>query len=254
VRRPLIAGNWKMNLLRAEARQLTRGVVAGAGRVPRDRDLLLLPPFTLLDAVGGELGSSGVRLGAQDLHWESAGAYTSGVSGPMLRDLGCEFVLVGHSERRTHFGDTGAALHRKLRAALSAGLRPIYCVGESLEEREAGRTWVVLRTQCDEVLRGLAPQAMAGLTLAYEPVWAIGTGRTATPEVAQEAHAFLRGSIAREWGDSVASEVRLLYGGSVTPESAAGLLDRPDIDGALVGGASLRAESFLGIAGAGASA
>jgi triosephosphate isomerase (TIM) len=253
VRGPLIAGNWKMNALRAEGVALARAIVAGTPRVPADRDLLVLPPYTLLAAIAEEVRGTRVRLGGQDLHPERAGAYTGGISGPMLRDAGCDFVLVGHSERRDHFGDRGPLLHRKLRAALAAGLRPIYCVGEHLPEREAGITAQVLEAQFDDVLAGLGAEEMARVTLAYEPVWAIGTGRTATPEIAQEAHALLRARIARGWDAVTAAGARILYGGSVTPENAAGLLGRPDVDGALVGGASLAAESFLAIACAGAA-
>jgi triosephosphate isomerase len=253
VRGPLIAGNWKMNLLREEGLSLVRAIVAGQERVPPDRELLVLPPFTLLAPVAEAARGTRLRLGAQDLHWERSGAYTSGVSGPMLRDAGCDYVLVGHSERRDHFGDRGETLRRKLRAALAAGLLPIYCVGEHLEDREAGGTGAVLETQFDEVLTGLGPEEMARVTLAYEPVWAIGTGRTATPEIAQEAHALLRARVARSWTPAVAARTRILYGGSVTPENAAGLLGRPDVDGALVGGASLKAEGFLAIAAAGAA-
>lgn len=250
MRRWLIAGNWKMHLLREEALLLVRAILDGAAAVPADRDLLILPPYTLLTLLSHELSGTRVQLGAQDLHWESHGAYTSGISGPMLRDSGCRYVLVGHSERRDHFGDTGEILARKLRAALRAGLAPIYCVGEHLEDREAGQTEQVLACQFGEVLAGLDSEAMSAVSLAYEPVWAIGTGRTATPQIAEDAHRLLRELAAREFGDEIAGALRILYGGSVKSENAAALLAQSDIDGALVGGASLTAKSFLGIASA----
>lgn len=250
MRRLLIAGNWKMNMLRSEGLALVDGILAGNSRVPAGHDLLVIPPFTLLHAIAERIGGQGLALGAQDLHWEASGAYTSAVSAPMIRDAGCNYVLVGHSERRDCFGDSGEILARKLRAALAADLQPIYCVGEHLEEREEERTEQVLRTQILEVLERLSPEQMRRVTLAYEPVWAIGTGRTATPEVAQGAHAFLRSLIEELHGEAVASGLRILYGGSAKPENAGALLGQADIDGALIGGASLKAESFLEIAAA----
>ena len=244
----LIAGNWKMNLVRAEGVRLVEGILAGASRVPAERGLLVLPPYTLLAPVAEIVRGTRVGLGAQDTHWERSGAYTSGISAAMLRDAGCDWVSVGHSERRDHFGDRGEVLGRKLRAALAAGLRVIYCVGEHLEDREAGRTETVLATQFDEVLVSLTAEELARITLAYEPVWAIGTGRTASPETAQEVHAMLRARLARQWGAGPAAQVRILYGGSVTAENASSLLRQPDVNGVLVGGASLKVESFLGIA------
>ncbi len=248
MRRQLIAGNWKMNLGRAEGLALAQAVVSGAESVGPDRDLLLIPPFTLLALVAEKLRGSRILLGAQDLHWETSGAFTSGVSGPMLVDAGCQYVLVGHSERRDLFGDTGEILARKLRAALSAGLRAIFCVGEHLDERERGETAAVLSRQMREVLAGLDASHWTQVSVAYEPVWAIGTGRTATPETAQEAHAHLRREVASVAGAQVAQSLRILYGGSVKAGNAGSLLARPDVDGALVGGASLAADSFLGIA------
>jgi len=247
----LIAGNWKMNLLREEAVNLVKGILSGAGGIPVERELLILPPYTLLAPVAAVTRGTRLGLGAQDLHWERSGPYTSGISGAMLRDAGCDHVLVGHSERRDHFGDRGEVLQKKLRAALAAGLRPIFCVGEHLDDRESGRTAAVLGEQFDEVLISLSAEEIARVTLAYEPVWAIGTGRTATPETAQAAHALLRTWVARHWGADIAAAVRILYGGSATPENAPALLQQPDLDGLLVGGASLGSESFLGIARAG---
>ena len=247
----LIAGNWKMHLLQEEAAQLVADICAGVASLPAARNLVVIPPYTLLLPVAAQLqGEDRVSLGAQDLHGEASGAFTSGISAAMLRDAGCDYVLIGHSERRDHFGDEGTQLARKLRAALGGGLAPIYCIGEHLERREAGETEVVLNRQMQEVLRGLSAAEMQRVTLAYEPVWAIGTGRTATPEIAQSAHAFLREHLKQEFGDAVAAEVRILYGGSVRPGNAAQLLAQRDIDGALVGGASLEAGSFLSIAAA----
>lgn len=251
MRKLLIAGNWKMHMLRAEGLQLVDGVLAGLSRVGGDRDLLVIPPYTLLVPVADRLVGSPLALGAQDLHEQASGAFTGAVSGPMLRDAGCRYVLVGHSERRDIFGDTGELLARKLRAALGAGLEPIYCVGEHLEERERGQTRAVLTRQVREVLIGLEPEQWARVTLAYEPVWAIGTGRTATPAMAQEAQAHLRAEIAAQAGKAVAEGLRILYGGSVKPDNASDLLGQPDVDGALVGGASLDAAGFLAIASAG---
>ncbi len=240
-----------MHLVRAEGMELVDAILEGSVGMPADRELLVIPSFTLLHTIAERIGKRALGLGAQDLHWEASGAYTSGVSAAMLRDAGCEWVLVGHSERRDHFGDSGEVLGRKLRAALAALLRPIYCVGEHLEEREQGRTHELLDRQFHDVLDGLAPAEMQRVVLAYEPVWAIGTGRTATPEIAQETHGFLRSLVASAYGQGVAAETRILYGGSVKPENASELLGQPDVDGALIGGASLMAESFLGIAQAG---
>jgi triosephosphate isomerase len=245
---PLIAGNWKMNATLGEARQLLEGILAGA--LPTSADLLVLPPFTALETVARILRETGaaVALGAQDLHWEPRGAFTGEVSGPMLRDLGCRYVLVGHSERRTHFGESGETLRRKLAAALRDDLVPILCVGERRADREAGATESVLRAQLEESLWHMDAEGASRTILAYEPVWAIGTGVNATPEQAEEAHAFVRRRLSERFGEAHARDARILYGGSVTPANAAGLLARPGIDGALVGGASLKARDFLGIA------
>ena len=248
MRRYLIAGNWKMNMVREDGLALTDEILAGAAALAEELDFLVIPPYTLLCSVAEKLGGSRIALGGQDLHWEASGAYTSGISAAMLRNVGCTSVLVGHSERRDHFGDTGEILARKLRAALAAGLAPIYCVGEHLDVREGGRTNALLKQQCEEVLARLSAGEANRVTLAYEPVWAIGTGKTATPEIAQETHVFLRGLIAEAFGDATAGEMRILYGGSVKPENAAELLAQPDVDGALIGGACLKGESFLGIA------
>jgi triosephosphate isomerase (TIM) len=250
MRTSLIAGNWKMHMLRDEGCALAAQIVGGLTRIPASREVLIIPPYTLLAPLAAALRGTRVRLGAQDLHWEPSGAFTSGISGAMLRDAGCEYVLVGHSERRGHFGDRGLVLWKKLRAALDAGLQPIYCLGEELADREAGRTEAVLAAQFAEALEALPMASVARLTLAYEPVWAIGTGRTATSTTAQAAHASLRARLQSVYGEKAAATTRILYGGSVKPENAGELLREPDVDGLLIGGASLKAESFLSIAAA----
>ena len=249
-RRPLVAGNWKMNGTLAETRSLLLALINGAGAVVDEVDLLVIPPFTAL-AEAKELIDSALKhidLGGQDLHWEEKGAFTGEVSGAMLRDAGCTHVLVGHSERRTLFGEAGELLLKKLTAALHHSLVPILCVGEDLEQRESGSTDQVLDAQLTETILRLPTGEVRETILAYEPVWAIGTGRTATPEQAQEAHRHIREQVAAVHGTEIADRIRILYGGSVNPGNAAGLLQRPGIDGALVGGSSLRAADFLEIA------
>jgi triosephosphate isomerase len=247
LRKPLIAGNWKMYTTADEARQLARAVRDGAAGV-ENVEVLLCPPFTSLAAAAEELAGSAVKLGAQNVFYEESGAFTGEVSPPMLAALGVEYVVVGHSERRRYFGDTDEVINKKVRAALRNGLSPIVCVGEKLNEREAGDGWKdVVRHQVIAGLNDVAADAAAGITLAYEPVWAIGTGRTATPGIAAEAHALIRETINEAFGAGVAETVRILYGGSVKPDNAGELMARPDIDGALVGGASLKAETFIPI-------
>jgi triosephosphate isomerase len=252
MRRPLIAGNWKMHKGPTEARKLALEIRNGVLGRRLPADVALCPPFVSLAAVREIVHGSDLLLGAQNVFWEKHGAWTGEVSADMLRDAGCSCVLVGHSERRQHFGETDPTVRRRLRAALEAGLRPIVCVGETLAEREAGQTERVVEAQVRGGLEGLAAGDWAVLTLAYEPVWAIGTGRNATPEQAQEVHALIRARIAALAGPEVARRLRLLYGGSVKPDNAAGLLQQPDVDGALVGGASLEAAGFLRIVDAAA--
>ncbi len=248
-RRPLVAGNWKMHALRAEARTLARGVVSRLAASPLGADVLLAPPFTALCDVADVLTASSVGLAAQDVFWEPRGAFTGEVSAAMLRDVGCGHCIVGHSERRHIFGERDEDVARKVRALLEEGLVPILCVGERLEEREAGRTLDVVLGQ----LRAALPEpsmlrdAPERLVVAYEPVWAIGTGRSATPADAQQVHEALRGALASLLGAETARALRILYGGSVKPSNAAALLAQPDVDGALVGGASLDAEHFVAI-------
>lgn len=248
-RQPLIAGNWKMHKNQAEARALAREIRQGVPPEARS-EVMVAPPYTALAAVAAELQGSSIRLAAQDTFWERQGAYTGAVSPVMLADAGCHYVIVGHSERRQHFGDTNRDVNRKLLAVLDAGLAPILCIGETLAERRAEETLHVVAAQLHEGLAGLALEARERVVIAYEPVWAIGTGLTATPQQAQEVQAFIR-SLLRELLDHAAEATRILYGGSVTPDNAASLLSQPDIDGALVGGASLKSDSFLKIIAAG---
>jgi triosephosphate isomerase len=246
MRTKFIAGNWKMYTTAATARQLAQAVVQGLGTESRV-DVALCPPFPYLLVVGEAIRGGRVQLGAQDVYTEKEGAFTGEVSPLMLLDCGCRYVIVGHSERRHILGETDALINRKVQAALAAGLRVILCVGETLAEREGNRTETVLETQLAGGLAGLQAAALAGLAIAYEPVWAIGTGRNATPEQAQQAHAFIRRWIGEKFGEETAGRLPIQYGGSVKPENAASLLHQPDVDGALVGGASLKADQFLAI-------
>jgi len=243
-RRSLIAGNWKMYKTAPEAVALATEVRDG---VQGDVEVLVGPPFTALHAVAGVLKGSPVFLGAQDMHWENEGAYTGAISPIMLKDAGCSHVILGHSERRQLFGETDEGVARKAEAAFRHGLTPIVCVGETLGERESSRTMEVVERQTERALRGLSADQVAHLVIAYEPVWAIGTGRTATPAQAQEVHAFIRKLVDRSHGKPAADAVRILYGGSVKPDNIGSLMAEADIDGALVGGASLTAASFLKI-------
>jgi len=255
VRRPIVAGNWKMNLDRARGRDLAAAVAARRGEA-RGVDLVLCPPTVYLETVGSALADAGtdVALGGQNAHDKSGGAFTGEVAAPMLVDVGCRFVILGHSERRTLCGETDAAVNAKAKAALAAGLTPIVCVGETLAEREAGRTEAVVTSQVEGSLAGLSSADLERLVIAYEPVWAIGTGRVATPEQAQEVHALIRRLLAGLASAAVAAKVRIQYGGSVKPDNVAELAAQPDIDGALVGGASLAGADFLAIAAAFAAA
>jgi triosephosphate isomerase len=245
-RGPFIAGNWKMNLGLGHARELARKV-AGAAAELRECTTVLIPPFTALEVVREAIAGSAVALGAQNLFWEDAGAFTGEVSGPMLRDAGCAYVLVGHSERRQLFGETDESVNRKVKAALKAGLTPVVCIGEILAERDAGRT---LGRIDEQLVRGLADipgPDMSRLIIAYEPVWAIGTGRTATPAQAEEVHAHIRGRLQETYGNDAAA-CAIIYGGSVKPDNSYLLFREKNIDGFLVGGASLSDLGLLGIA------
>jgi triosephosphate isomerase len=246
--RPLfIAGNWKMNPPKIdEAVALAEGVKAGVGNESKVR-IAVCPPAVYLTTIDGVLEGSPIGLGGQNMHWKPDGAYTGELSGGMLVDSGCTHVILGHSERRHGMGETDEMVNWKLKAALGVGLIPIVCIGETLEEREAGRTMEVVGTQLEGSLADLTPEQMGGVVLAYEPVWAIGTGRTATPELAQEVHAFIRVRLREKFDEATAGRVVVQYGGSVKPDNAAELLACTDIDGALVGGASLKPGDFLGI-------
>ena len=244
MRRPLIVGNWKMNKTASEAATFIREL---RERLPvsTNADVVLAPPFTALESARRALGpSSWISLGAQNVHWETHGAFTGEVSPPMLRDLGCRYVIVGHSERRALFGERDENIQKKVLAALRYGLSPILCVGESLAEREAGQTESVVTTQLTGSLAGLTTEDLATVTVAYEPVWAIGTGRAATTEMAVTVHRSIRLFVEAGWNSEIASVIRVLYGGSVTPQNIESLLGSDTIDGALVGGACLDPDSF----------
>ncbi len=246
MRKYLIAGNWKMNLDRAASVQLADALAAlypAAG----ETEIAVCPPSVYLDAVRQAVRGSGVKLGAQNMYHLGPGAFTGELCSDMLLDIGCRYVILGHSERRSLMGETDAMVNEKTHAALAAGLIPIVCVGESLEQREAGQTGDVVRSQFEHSLAGLDESQMAGLVIAYEPVWAIGTGKVATPEQAEEVHADLRNLLATRYNSGLAEQVQILYGGSVKSDNASELLSQANVDGALVGGASLKADSFQGI-------
>ncbi len=254
MRKPIIAGNWKMFTTLPEARALATGLKDALGGAA-DVDVVLIPPFPLVAAVVEAVAGSPIEVGAQNLFVgrdkdgqpTPFGAFTGEVSAPMIRSVGATYVVIGHSERRQYFGETDDGVNAKVHAALAAGLKPIVCVGERLDEREAGTTLAVVERQVLAALAGVPDAVLAELVLAYEPVWAIGTGRVATDAQAQEVHAFIRGLIRHERGAAVAEGLRIQYGGSVKADNAKGLLGQRDIDGALVGGASLKVDSFLGI-------
>ena len=220
----------------------------------KDREVLLCPPAVSIAPMAYLLKDHPIKLGAQNLHWEAQGAFTGELSGSMLKEAGCAYVIVGHSERRQFFGDTNDWVNKKMKAAFKAGVTPIVCIGETLQEREANQAFAVVEKQMKEGLSGLDQNQAQSLVLAYEPVWAIGTGKTATPQQAQEMHAFIRKLLSENHGKENANSIRILYGGSVKPENSQELLSQPDIDGALVGGACLKAESFLGIINSAAAA
>jgi len=246
MRRPFIAGNWKMHKTIREAVDFANQL-KNAQRGYDEREVVIAPPFPALYPVAEVLMDSGIRLSAQNLHEKPEGAYTGEVSAGMLIDAGCEYVIVGHSERRTLFGEKNDVINRKLKAALSFGLMPIFCIGEILEEREEGRTFAVVEQQIKEGLNNLTTDDIRRLLIAYEPVWAIGTGKTATPEQAQEVHAFIRDVMGKAYGGDVSVDIAVIYGGSVNPGNIGGLMAQEDIDGALVGGASLDIDSFVRI-------
>lgn len=243
MRTPIIAGNWKMFTVVEEAKALVlalKDLVKDVTNV----EIVVCPPFISLQAVKDVLAGSRIGLGAQNVYWEKNGAFTGEISAPMLKSVGCTYVIIGHSERRTYFGETDETVNKRVFAALSEGLKPIVCVGETLEERESGKTFDVIKRQIVGGLANLSVEQMASIVIAYEPVWAIGTGKTATPAQAQEVHAFIRKLLNDIFGQTTAEATRIQYGGSVKPDNATELMSQPDIDGALVGGASLKADSF----------
>ena len=243
---PLLAGNWKMHGSPSEARRLATDIRKLLTDI-KDRDVLLAPPYPALLTVVECVKGSGIAVGGQDLYWADQGAFTGEVSAPMIADCGCTHVIVGHSERRQHFGETDASVALKLRAALRHALTPVVCVGETLDQREADLTLRVVEAQVRAALDGLEADQVSRLVMAYEPLWAIGTGRVATPAQAQEVHRQIRGLLAAAAGSEVAAQVRILYGGSVKPDNIDALMREPDVDGALVGGASLNAPDFARI-------
>jgi len=242
-RLPFIAGNWKMNKTVGEALDLVRELKGSISNV-QGVEVAIAPPFTALDAVRKELEGSLIRLAAQNLFYEEKGAYTGEVSPEMIKEVGCHYAIIGHSERRQFFGETDETVNRRIKAALGHDLKVVFCVGETLKEREERKTFAVIQRQVELGLKDLGQREMKRVVVAYEPVWAIGTGRTATPQQAQEVHQFIREKIEQLHSREMAEEVRIQYGGSVTPENVKGLMNEKDIDGALVGGASLKAESF----------
>jgi len=246
MRRKIIAGNWKMYKTLSEAIELVNSLKRTLGDIS-EADIVICPPYTALDSISDLLIESNISLGAQDAHWEKEGAFTGEVSIAMLKDIGCKYIIIGHSERRQFFGETNDTVNKKVKAVLAAGLAPIVCVGETLAEREAAKAFDVINDHVQNGFKGLTKDEVLKIVIAYEPVWAIGTGKTATPEQAQEAHAFIRKVLGELWGKDAAAEIRIQYGGSVKPDNAAILMAKEDIDGALVGGASLKVDSFTEI-------
>jgi triosephosphate isomerase len=252
MRKKLIAGNWKMNKTSADAVLLVKDIDADS---PKDQnvEVVICPPFTALESVARALEGSAVKLGAQNMHPEPSGAYTGEISAAMLRALFASYVILGHSERRMYFKETDAFINQKVLAAFKSQLKPILCVGETLQEREAGVTLKVIQTQVERGLQGVARDIATSAVVAYEPVWAIGTGKVATTAQAQEVHAFIRGLLTNLFGEAIAQKIRILYGGSMKPANAPELLAQTDIDGGLIGGASLEARSFLELINAAAA-
>ena len=244
----IVAGNWKMNKTASEGVALVEALKPLVADVCScAAEVVVCPTFTTLSAVVEACKGSTVKVGAQNVHWAESGAFTGEISAAMLKEAGVDYVIIGHSERRQYFGETDATVNSRLKAAVAAGLKPIVCIGETLEEREGNRTEAVLGTQLEDGLKDLDAATVADLVLAYEPVWAIGTGKTATPEMAQETHAFIRNKVAELFGKEAAENVRIQYGGSMKPENAEELVRQADIDGGLIGGAALKADSFAAL-------
>lgn len=246
MKKPFIAGNWKMfNTLR-ESVNLVKSIKAGVHNVT-DCQVVVCPPFTALAKVSKQISEGPMELGAQNMHPETEGAYTGEISPAMLKDVGCRYVILGHSERRQYFGETDVFINEKLKTALKYSIIPIVCVGETLEQREARQQFEVVKTQIDQSLKDLTKSECLKIVVAYEPVWAIGTGKTATPEIAEQMQSYIRRLLKEKFGEATAKKVPILYGGSVKPDNIAQLIEKPNVDGALVGGASLKAESFIQI-------
>jgi len=246
MRKKVIAGNWKMNKDINESQNLVSGILSGLGNDTKC-DVIVCPPFTSLSEVYELIKNTQVKLGAQNMHYEESGAFTGEISSSMLKSVGCEYVIVGHSERRTIFGENDEMINKKIIKAVESELKVIFCIGESLEQREEGITNEVVKKQIVNGLVNLASDDLSNIIIAYEPIWAIGTGKTASPEQAQEVHSFIRGLIEQIYSKESSEDLVIQYGGSVKPENAATLLIQQDIDGALVGGACLKADSFLSI-------
>ena len=245
-RKYLIAGNWKMNKTASESASLVQQVHASVGSQSTVQ-VAVCPPFTSMGKISEELDGSQIALGAQNMHQEASGAYTGEVSAEMLRDLYVTYVILGHSERRQYFGETNESVNKKILSTVAGNLKPIYCIGETLDQRERNETLEVVRTQIREGLENFSDSEVENLVIAYEPVWAIGTGKTATDEMAQEVHSFIRKTLAELFGENAAETIRILYGGSMNAKNASGLLAQPDVDGGLIGGASLTPKSFCEI-------
>lgn len=247
MRRKIIAGNWKMNKDIQGTKDLITGLLKELQNIKQNCDIIICPPFTSLSEAGKLLENTVVKLGAQNMYFEESGAYTGEISASMLLSAGCEYVILGHSERRTIFNESDETINKKIKQALKAGLKPIFCIGETLEQRENNQTNDVIRNQVKGGLKDLTDLDLEKMIIAYEPIWAIGTGKNATPDQAEEVHKFIRNFIKENFSDKTAENIVIQYGGSVKPDNASELLSHPDIDGALVGGAGLKADSFTGI-------
>lgn len=247
MRKKVIAGNWKMNMNLQESISLISGIKNGLGTLSSSVEVIVCPPYTSLETTQTLVKNSSIKLGAQNMYFEESGAYTGEISASMLKSVGCEYVILGHSERRTIFGETDSTINKKIHKALASGLLPVFCIGETLAEREKKITFDVVKRQVVEGLKNINAENMKKIILAYEPVWAIGTGKVASKEQAEEVHAFIRKVITDLYSNDIAEQIIIQYGGSVKPDNAAELLSQPNIDGALVGGACLKADSFLGI-------
>jgi len=247
MRRKVVAGNWKMNMNLSGTIELISAIKNELNKSDSKTEVIVCPPFTSLETAVTVLKGSSIKVGAQNMHYESNGAFTGEISADMLKSVGCEYVILGHSERRTLFGETDDMINKKVKKALSSGLKPIFCVGETLEERESNLTEKVVESQVKNGLSGISEPELSDLIIAYEPVWAIGTGKTASPEQAQVVHKFIRNIISKLYSNNLAENLVIQYGGSVKPDNAEELFSQPDIDGGLIGGASLKADSFVSI-------